>query len=282
MTKSKQSNARGGPKTEEGKKHSSQNSIKAGAYSRELVLPQESVEEFELLYETFVSDLKPQDIVGFTLVRDLVGIAWKQMRLDRYEAKVLIDILNAPIRKEEYRGTAYLWREDIQDLMPAIHDVNPEFAKGAASALIFANSIKGLELSAELEQEIKDQYPVLDEFLNEKIFPATVAGSPKEMQDNILPTSMLGQDDSPFVQKLQLAIEELKKIVWLFHHKDALLKEHQMIQQRRLLEFMERPGGSRVHDDLRRSFAKTMSEYRKHEEWRLERSMLDMGEALID
>ena len=278
MATTKPSNARGGPKTNAGKKRSSQNSLKVGAYARELVLPQESAEEFELLYETFVRDLNPQDIVGQSLVRDMVGIAWKQLRLNRFETKVLIELLDAPIREEEYSGTTYLWRDEVQNLFQAIEAIDEEFADGAMRGLVFANTIKGVEPTAELEQQIAEHYPVLHDFLNATILKMRTAHSPAQVPDEIRLVPMLGAEDAPFAERLDLAIQELKKVVWLFEHQAAIVQEHQGLQQRRLLAFMERAGGSRVHDDLRRSFAKTMSEYRKHEAWRFDRALLEMAE----
>ncbi len=270
----------GGPKTKEGKKNSAKNSLKMGVYACDVVLPEEDPSDFELLHATFVRDLSPQDIVGQTLVRDIAGVAWKKMRVDRIETKVLIDEMNMPIKQEEYFGTAYLHKKEVRQLIPCIPRLTKEFVLGAISALAFANDFQEEELSPEFEQMIEEKYPVLADFLNQKIFQLMTVSSPLEVSNELCPIPMFGNESSTFDQRLHLVVQELKQIVWLYHHKDAILLEQQMIQHRRILAFMERLSGTRLHDDLRRSSAKLLAEYRKHEEWRRGRGAVDIEEMV--
>jgi len=53
----------GGPQTDEGKKIASRNSLKTGTYSKQIVLPNESQEEFDQLVEQFQRDFYPKDAV---------------------------------------------------------------------------------------------------------------------------------------------------------------------------------------------------------------------------
>jgi hypothetical protein len=155
----------------------------------------------------------------------------------------------------------------------------------ALLSLDYASTITQEELTSELEQKIAQNYPLLHDLLTLKVPQFMVVPSPSMVTETFNFVSILGDkaiDVESFQKRLAVAIKTLNTTIWCWHHKDEIIKEYDAIKQKRLFQFSERPGSSRTHDDLRRSFAKTMSEYRKHEEWRLERSMLDMGEALMD
>ena len=72
-----------GPRTEEGKARSSQNSLKHGVFAKTIVLPGESQEEFDALLEGLRKDHSPVGETESNLVRGLAEIQW---RLRRYEA----------------------------------------------------------------------------------------------------------------------------------------------------------------------------------------------------
>ena len=73
-----------GPTSEAGKKITSQNALKTGVYSKSLILPGEDASEFQQLVEQFMQDFQPADIVEFEIVRDLAGLAWKKIRLEKF------------------------------------------------------------------------------------------------------------------------------------------------------------------------------------------------------
>jgi hypothetical protein len=75
-----------GPRTEEGKARSSQNSLKHGAFSKSILLPGESQEEFDALLEGLRKDHSPVGETESNLVRGLAEIQWRLDRLRRYEA----------------------------------------------------------------------------------------------------------------------------------------------------------------------------------------------------
>lgn len=92
-----QSNARNstGPVTEEGKSHSSQNSVKHGLTSKAIVLPHESLEEFNL----FVADLndayRPASTHESSLVNIIAEATWRRQRMYRLEAAFFANRLRA-------------------------------------------------------------------------------------------------------------------------------------------------------------------------------------------
>jgi hypothetical protein len=64
----------GGPRTPEGRRASSRNALKVGAYSAIAVLPNGSQEDFDRLLAQVSQDLKPVDFVESALVHDLAVI----------------------------------------------------------------------------------------------------------------------------------------------------------------------------------------------------------------
>lgn len=83
----------GGPKTQVGKVIASQNSLKAGAYSQLDLLPHEDAREHAALEQLFIEDLRPIGVVEFVLVQFLVKVAWKKLRLEKMETRILADCL---------------------------------------------------------------------------------------------------------------------------------------------------------------------------------------------
>ena len=84
-----------GPRTEEGKARSAQNSLKHGCFSRNIILPGESQEEFDAFHQGFINDYRPQGQSESSLVRDLAEIEWRLTRLRRIEAAGIADALDS-------------------------------------------------------------------------------------------------------------------------------------------------------------------------------------------
>ena len=75
-----------GPKTPAGKARSSMNALKHGLRSSLAVIPGESQEAFDALYDSLRDDLKPTDAFEEILVREIASASWRIMRLHRSEA----------------------------------------------------------------------------------------------------------------------------------------------------------------------------------------------------
>ena len=82
MLKSKRS---GGPRSSSGKLNASRNSLKTGAYSKSIVLPNESEEDFKKLFHQYMDDFMPTDVAESAMVYDLAGLTWKKLRLEKLE-----------------------------------------------------------------------------------------------------------------------------------------------------------------------------------------------------
>lgn len=266
-----------GPKTDEGKKRVSKNALKTGVYARDIVLPTESQADFEALHQQFIHDFKPQDITGSQLVHDMVVVVWKRMRLERIEKKVLTDLLGMPILADETRGTRYLWRSEIADLISVVDQFNDECLEQTNFSLEFAVKLEFPEFTDEDILHYATYLPLVDSLLNKKFAEYELAPSFKNLGDRPKELDMDRRENASVRELLSMVIKELLKAQWLCTHREAILKEYEGIRNRRLLSFMENGGTSRAFDDLRRSFSKLLAEYRRHESWRVERQMLDMG-----
>src|SRR5205809_2741732 len=75
-----------GPRTVAGKARSARNATSHGLYCAALVLPGESHELFHNLRQSYISTLKPQNLVELLIVDRLVAAAWKLRRLQEAEA----------------------------------------------------------------------------------------------------------------------------------------------------------------------------------------------------
>src|SRR3954464_11217987 len=75
-----------GPRTDEGKARSARNATSHGLYCAALVLPGESHELFHDLRQSYISTMKPQNLVELLIVDRLVAAAWKLRRLQEAEA----------------------------------------------------------------------------------------------------------------------------------------------------------------------------------------------------
>ena len=87
----------GGPQKDEGKKTTSSNSLKTGAYSNTLILPGEDESQFRQIEDQFVKDFRPEDMAEIAMVRDLAVLAWKKIRLENLELRFTLARLNTPL-----------------------------------------------------------------------------------------------------------------------------------------------------------------------------------------
>ncbi len=83
----------GGPKTEAGKRRSSMNAVKHGLYSAAVVLPGESMEEYEALLARYLDRFRPTSPDEEHLVHTLVNAEWRIRRLIHIQTARLADII---------------------------------------------------------------------------------------------------------------------------------------------------------------------------------------------
>jgi hypothetical protein len=78
-----------GPKTTEGKAASRMNALTHGLLSREVLLPNEDGEAFDVVSDRCRAELNPQSELESMLVDRIIGLAWRLSRLGRIEVGIL-------------------------------------------------------------------------------------------------------------------------------------------------------------------------------------------------
>lgn len=72
-------------------------------------------------------------------------------------------------------------------------------------------------------------------------------------------------------------IDELNEIIWFCDHRTQIEQELQEVKDKHLMQMMQNPIPSRAFDDLRRNFYRTLSELRKHQEWKGKMQVVDVS-----
>jgi hypothetical protein len=78
-----------GPVTTEGKRRSSQNARKHGLLAQQIVVGEESHDDFENAMEEHIRILKPANSVELTIVENIVSAFWRTRRLWAIEARLM-------------------------------------------------------------------------------------------------------------------------------------------------------------------------------------------------
>lgn len=79
----------GGPSTSRGVALASQNSLKTGVYSAQVILPGEDADAFEALLQELTADFRPRNSLEQTLVQDVAVLMWKKQRIESIEQRIL-------------------------------------------------------------------------------------------------------------------------------------------------------------------------------------------------
>jgi hypothetical protein len=269
----------GGPQTSEGKLASSQNSLKLGVYSRKVTLINESEDEFNQLLEQFMVDFAPRDIAESVLVRDLAIITWKRLRLEGLEQSSLVRALNEPITAAEYSrngieiDSGTVWTiEHLDDLTEGGVEY---YERAIEEAKSWWASYRG-------DQDILSMqvnYPALFHVIivRARVFGLDVSSDPdsEEVCSWALDSQKFGCDRyADYVARA--LIREDRELNWVEENSEQIKLAAIKVKEERLLRVMQSPMKPRVHDDLSRSLYKTLSELRRHQQWRRKMSIVDV------
>ena len=276
MTQRKRS---GGPKTSEGKLASSQNSLKLGVYSRKITLINESDDEFNQLLEQFMVDFAPRDIAESVMVRDLAIITWKRLRLEGLEQSSLVRALNEPITAAEYSrngieiDSGTVWAIDYLDGKTEGEVEHYERARKEAQS--WWDSYRG-------DRDILSMpvnYPTLFKVVvgRARLFGFDVSSDPdsEEVRSLDLDSHKYGYDRYSDYVVCGL-IREDRELNWVEENSEQIKLAAIKAKEERLLRVIQNPGKTRVNEDLSRSFIKTLSELRRHQQWRRKMSIVDV------
>ena len=114
-----------GPRTEDGKAHTSQNALKHGLLARDAVLPGEDPAVFDRHFRDFEDTIEPQNALEFALVRQIADAEWRLRRLARIETAFLADACDRTLRAKQnhhpdrvptdYEGETLLMGEALRE-----------------------------------------------------------------------------------------------------------------------------------------------------------------------
>lgn len=272
----------GGPQTEEGKKITSRNALKTGAYSNTLILPGEDESEFRQIEEQFIHDFDPRDMAEIAMVRDLAILAWKKVRLENVELRFTLDRLDRPMDHLEEHQFSLLSSKEAKYYLADPSGYSPQYEEDIEQAILLAEKmIESLSVQALTEKELKSlkiSCPMLWEDLTMKIKHSDCENP---TLTNILRYMIINYEgdeqlflDGVFRRHLDYYQDELRVCLQV----DEIRKQSQALQDQRLMALMENPKSSRAFDDLRRNFYRTLTELRKHQEWRRKMRGMDLDD----
>ncbi|MBT8568907.1 hypothetical protein G6705_02965 [Polynucleobacter paneuropaeus] len=273
VTKSSRS---GGPQTDEGKKISSQNALKTGTYSNTLILLGEDESQFRQIEEQFARDFRPEDMAEITMVRDLAILAWKKIRLENLELRFTLSRLDAPLGYSEKVNTKYLSSDRVGLELDSLSRYTDELKNEVGLAIGYAKELQLREATISELEALDEAYPLIHQILVKHI---NHYGFTNPTAKNVLRYEIEnddGQTELFWSYFLKIVIEDLNKIIWFCDHRPKIEQELQVVKDKRLMELMENEKPSRVFDDLRRNFYRTLSELRKHQEWKRKMQVVDV------
>ena len=270
------SNRSGGPQTDEGKKIASSNALKTGAYSNTLILPGEDESQFRQIEDQFIRDFHPEDMAEIAMVRDLAILAWKKIRLENLELRFTLARFDAPLSYSEKINTEYLSSDLVESSIPYLSDYTAELKSEAVPALDYAKQLQARGATIEDLEGLENSYPILHQKLVEDINHYELINSTAK---NVLRYEIENDDGESELfwdYFLREAIKDLGQTIWLCEIRPKVEQELQVVKDKRLMELMENEKPSRAFDDLRRNFYRTLSELRKHQEWKRKMQVVDV------
>ncbi|MBT8556431.1 hypothetical protein G6663_03880 [Polynucleobacter paneuropaeus] len=266
----------GGPQTDEGKKIASQNALKTGAYSNTLILPGEDESQFRQIEDQFIRDFNPEDMAEITMVRDLAVLAWKKIRLENLELRFMLARLNAPLEYFDKKDTQYLSSHKVESNLHNLSSYTGKIKNKAESARAYAEQIQAKGATIEDLDGLEKSYPLIHKKLVEYI---DHYGFTNPTAKNVLRYEIEndeGQTELFWNYFLKIVIEDLNQTIWFCDNRSQIEQELQVVKDKRLMELMQNEKPSRAFDDLRRNFYRTLSELRKHQEWKRKMQVVDV------
>lgn len=277
----KNSKRSGGPRTTEGKLAVSQNALKTGAYSNLAVLPNENPEEFNQLVDQFKHDFHPADVMETSLVHELATLTWKKLRLEKLEQAVFIKKLNAPITMKELIDCGLKFDQDRYEFWSKSSKLEDDVLQNTKDTLALIKPKMRVGISEELLLEIKTLNPKIHASLIDtyrQVDPLADA----EISDGDLVDKVVRLPNKPeqFLTSIvfQQFIVGYEAGLWSTRMHDKIEEAIVQIKQERLLNMIQSDNVRRANDDLSRSLIRSLGEFRRHHQWRMQHRVIDTEE----
>jgi len=273
----------GGPQTEEGKAVASRNSLKTGAYSSIVVLPGEDEADFHELETQFMSDFSPQDIAEVAMVRQLAVSVWKKLRLERLEQSAALMALNRSFNEYDFSPYDIHLDSAMIELIPELDSFTEDYVKIMSEMCFYVARFEVNSVSLDDVKVMQLEYPALYLYVIEQGQEEDLIFDKNPTPADVLKQSVLYSDgDSvnliPFV--INDTINYARNVVRAYSRRDEIKAAVKAVKEKRLLTIMELDKPRRVHSDLDRAFYRTLSELRKHQQWRQARNIIDVTPKL--
>lgn len=272
-----------GPQTDEGKKSSSRNTLKTGAYSSLIVLPGESEEDFRSLEEQFFLDFSPRDVVEATMVRSLSVLTWKKLRVEKLEHAGLIRALNGVFESTDFHKIDISFGlHDRDRIIELTRSIGPDNAPQWKCAFEIATHYQKQGATTKELDRLQKSCSLLYYYYKEEAQRIGVDDKSHKQWPTFRLKTVLGDefDFIPYVANNFLL--DFKEQKWVIRHYDSLKSAVIDIQEKRLLNFVRHGSAQRVYDDLDRAFYKTLSELRRHQQWRRDMAAQDVTPSQKD
>jgi len=269
----------GGPTSKKGKKAVSQNATKSGVYSRSIILPTEDKKAYQELLTRYMAEFSPLDMAQTTMVTSLANLTWRKMRLDHYEQNSLITEWEKHVSFSDLKeGNLIYFHRDILWL-------ELQVTLGSYLKISLADLDKNYR---ELESSIKNIYSqevnthYLERFFaqNQELLKAILDVAAEsfhrkdiEVKDLLIETTFVNHKDEVLLEACtDKILEKQKDIAWYRDNEEKINQAKLKLKEKRLMEKMNQTEFTRAHDELDRSFYRTLSELRKHQYWRREQN----------
>ena len=241
-----------------------------------MILPGEDESQFRQIEDQFIRDFRPEDMAEIAMVRDLAVLAWKKIRLENLELRFTLARLNAPLEYFDKKDTQYLSSHKVEFNLHRLSSYTGEIKNKAGLAKAYAEGfqVKGATID-ELEG-LEKTHPLIHKKLVEYI---DHYGFTNPTAKNVLRYEIEndeGQAELFWNHFLKIVIEHLNQTIWFCDNRAGIEKELQAVKDKRLMELMQNEKPSRAFDDLRRNFYRTLSELRKHQEWKRKMQVVDV------
>jgi ferritin len=240
-------------------------------------LPGEDESQFRQIEEQFVKDFRPEDMAEIAMVHDLAVLAWKKIRLENLELRVMLARLDAPIDYLETRNTKFLSLSSVESKLAQLSDFTLALKSEVDKAIKYAEQLKVKGVTVKELENLENDYSLIHKILVKYIehFEFTNPTAKNVLVYEI--ENDEGEAEKFWPYFLNNLIAELNEMNWLCDRCPQIEQELQVVKDKRLMELMQNEKPSRAFDDLRRNFYRTLSELRKHQEWKRKMQVVDVA-----
>ncbi len=239
-------------------------------------MPGEDESQFRQIEDQFIKDFQPADMAEIAMVRDLAILAWKKLRLENLELRFTLCLLNEPLGFLDKHETKFLSSHRVESNLNRLASFTNELRSDAEQAIDYAEQLQVKGATIEDLEGLEKSHPLIHkklvEFINRYEFTNPTA-------KNVLRYEIENDDGEAELfwnYFLREVIEDLQQTIWFCDNRANIERELQAVKDRRLMELMQNERPSRAFDDLRRNFYRTLSELRKHQEWKRKTQVVDV------